>query len=836
MVGARSPLPADPASGPPLSVVASALETASLLRLPCAASVLGMADARRWSPLLACFVLVSCLGEKDEYLATIRRTSHGIPHIVANDIGSLGFGQGYAFAQDHPCVLQDQVLKVRGERSRWFGPGEEDANLNSDFAYLHLGVHASAVEDFPDQPEDVQALVTGYAAGYNAWLAEVGADGLHGTCKGEEWVRELEPTDLFAYYIDLGLLASGRQFIDFIATAQPPGEAQLEGGSLDELAALAKHDLGSNGWGIGADLSDSEGGMLLANPHFPWEGELKLWESHLTLPGELDVYGVGLMGVPGILIGFNENMAWTHTVSDGHRFTMYRLILADGDATAYRYDGGERAMESQTYELEVLGEDGSIETVERKLWRSHYGPILNIEPFGWSGDQTFTYRDGNIENRNLISQFLAMNRAGDLEEFKQAHEDQAGIPWVNTIAASSDGEAWYIDSTPTPNLSPETIEAWLDDRENGFFAKAFWLLGAVLLDGATPRDEWIEEDGARDPGLIPYQALPQLQRGDFVFNANDSHWLTNPAQLLEGYSVLHGEERTPRTPRTRMNATLLVDAAQDYAGEDGRLSLEELQSMALSNRTMTGELLRDAVVQRCQGVAEYDGEAIAQACQALEDWDLRFDLDSTGALVWRELVGDFPFDVFLDEGVVFAEPFDASDPLATPSGLTPANSPDDDRILEALSDAVGRLADAGIAVDAPLRDAQFTKKGDTQIPIHGGNRSEGITNLIVYSELKSTLEPSMPRADVVNSDTDLTEEGYVVNYGTSFIMTMQFDDEGPRAEAFLTYSESADPESDYFADQTQLFSDKAWRPCLFREQEILDDPELETYSVSAPRP
>jgi acyl-homoserine-lactone acylase len=66
-------------------------------------------------------------------------------------------------------------------------------------------------------------------------------------------------------------------------------------------------------------------------------------------------------------------------------------------------------------------------------------------------------------------------------------------------------------------------------------------------------------------------------------------------------------------------------------------------------------------------------------------------------------------------------------------------------------------------------------------------------------------------------------------------MTMEFGEDGPRAEAFLTYSESADPSSDYFADQTEAFSQKAWRKCLFREQDILDDPELETYSVTGAR-
>src|SRR6185436_4541220 len=57
------------------------------------------------------------------YRATVRWTSHAIPHITADNLGSLAFGQGYAFATLHVCVLADQIVKLRGERARRFGPG-----------------------------------------------------------------------------------------------------------------------------------------------------------------------------------------------------------------------------------------------------------------------------------------------------------------------------------------------------------------------------------------------------------------------------------------------------------------------------------------------------------------------------------------------------------------------------------------------------------------------------------------------------------------------------------------------------------------------------------------
>lgn len=78
------------------------------------------------------------------YSATIERTQYGTAHVTADTWGSLGFGQGYATAQDRFCVLADQYLKVRSQRVRYYGSGENDAHINSDFAYLALDVLGQA--------------------------------------------------------------------------------------------------------------------------------------------------------------------------------------------------------------------------------------------------------------------------------------------------------------------------------------------------------------------------------------------------------------------------------------------------------------------------------------------------------------------------------------------------------------------------------------------------------------------------------------------------------------------------------------------------------------------
>lgn len=773
--------------------------------------------------------------EHHKFEAEIRWTDFGIPHITAKDVPSAAYAQGFAFAKDGGCILADQIVKVRSERSSFFGPGADDANLDSDFVLLHLGVYERAMAAFPEQPQEIQDLVTAYSLGYNAYIEEHGDDL---PCAGESWLRPISEIDLFAHYVELGTLASGRALADYIASAQPPNAGLVLDPDPMPLSRLAATKPGSNGWGLGAERSTSGGGMLVANPHFPWQGELKLWESHMRVEDELDIYGVGLMGVVGVLIGFNENVAWTHTVSDGQRFTMYKLTLDPASPTRYLYDGAYRDMESQTYTIDVKDQGQATRT----MWRSHYGPMLNT-PFGWSTEVAITYRDANIGNTELIAQFQGMDAAKSLAEFKQVHEDIQGIPWVNTMSTSKEGKAWYIDSTPTPNLSQAAIDAWLAARDTDFLVGALADNDVVLLDGSSSMNEWVEEPGAREPGLVPFAKMPQLERDDFIFNSNDSHWLTNPAAPLVGYSPLHGFEGTPRTPRTRMNMTMLTElGAGSPPGDDNKFDLPELQAAILANRGMIAELVRDELVARCTGVTmvEYFDQVsgttqmvdISAACSAIAGWDLRLDLDSVGAIAFREFIGEYPYPDIFDAGVMFAVPFDPADPIGTPNTLAPADMDGTDFALGALAGATLRLQQAGIAPAATLREQQYAKKGDERIPIHGGGRPEGITNLLDYDILMTTLEEPVSRGDVINELTGLTTEGYVVNYGTSFIMTMQFTDDGPEAAAFLTYSESSDPRSEHYTDQTKRFSEKNWRPILYKEEDIEEHTE-ERLSVKA---
>ena len=151
-------------------------------------------------------------------------------------------------------------------------------------------------------------------------------------------------------------------------------------------------------------------------------------------------------------------------------------------------------------------------------------------------------------------------------------------------------------------------------------------------------------------------------------------------------------------------------------------------------------------------------------------------------------------------------PFDANDPVNTPRDLNTANP----RVRAALRGAVDDVNGLGKGLAVTLREVQFEKRGDEKIPIHGGpGDPEGDFNAINVPWVPGEGYPDVP-------------------HGSSFVMAAQFTATTARTpRTILTYSQSTNPTSPYFADQTRMFSRKEWVDMGFCEREILARPDAD---------
>jgi acyl-homoserine-lactone acylase len=335
----------------------------------------------------------------------------------------------------------------------------------------------------------------------------------------------------------------------------------------------------------------------------------------------------------------------------------------------------------------------------------------------------------------------------------------------------------------------------------------------LVLDGSRADCRWVVDAASPQPGLLPGKRMPRLHTQSYAHNSNDNYWLTNPAYELYNYYVpaVVGQVPQQQNLRTRLG---IAQALARLSGADGlggdKFTLPLLQQLALSNRSYAADLFMPDLVTLCGTSA---AASVTSLCDTLKVWDRKYDLTSRGAHLFREFFLQVPAIPN-----VYTVPFDPANPLTTPRGLNIANATVATALVNALAGAGKKITDAGLKVDAPLGTVQFSihaaqTGGKTIVPIHS---NEG-TPLGIYNSITSTLVPGL---------------GYIVIYGTSYIQTVQFTDSGVNAQAFLTYSQSSNPTSPNFADQTARFSSKQWVTLPFTEDAIKADPAYRTSTIS----
>lgn len=700
----------------------------------------------------------------------VRWTEYGIPHITAQTWEGLGFGFAHSVAQNGVCVLAKELVTVNGELAKYFGA--ENGNVNSDAFHRALLNDAKIDEYLAASSADSNAMDSGYARGYNRYI-DTHADQLPASCAGAEWVKPIDERDLARLAIGVGIRYGLGRVTDQIATAAP-NQAIASLKPID--LSLDVEKIGSNAYAFGSELTDTGRGILLGNPHYPWQGPSRFHMAHLTLPGEIDFMGVGLIATPRLAIGFNETIAWSHTVSTALRFTFFRLDLVPGNPMAYLVGDQERSIEA----IEVAVETATgIEN--RTVYLTHLGPVVAGPSTPWSDQHVYVMRDVNYENYRTGDQYAAMQRSTNVTQLKQALADHQGAAFVNTIAADKAGGALYADMSAIPNVSVDLIARCAVDQSAG--------ARITTLNGSDPSCDWQIDDSAAAPGLMPPSQQPSLITTTYAGNSNDSYWLSNPAMRLEGYSPIIGDENAQRTLRTRSGLKFVEEVLS--AGE--KFDQATVENLLFSHRHYGAELFLDEVLEVCA-----DDPTLAEACAVLAYWDRRQTVESRGAHIFNEFFAETN-----QLSAHYAVPFNNADPVHTPRGLTIDEAATRDAILAALHVAVDRITDAGIALDARWGDVQFEIRNGEKIGIPGGDGRAGMFS-------------------VISARFDGDNGGYTpIVTGNSYIQSVTWNEDGsPSARAILTYSQSPEPDSPYYADQTKIYSQSQWIDMPFTEEQI----------------
>ncbi len=772
---------------------------------------------------------------------TVTRDSGGIPHIVAGSYKLLGVGEGYAFAQDNLCTFANDIVTLEGERSKYFGPdgeainysaGTSATNLESDLYWRYIKASGIVERELAAKPPNgllpqVRSIYAGFVTGYNAYLRS--GKLRDPACQGKPWVHPITLTEMFLRGQQIVTEGSAQQFLTGVVGATPPSSASQTStapaspapGHADipapavtsahaptvqlkpDLTALkaqfgdqAARAQGSNGIGLGSLDTRSGHGMVLANPHFPWRGTERFWMAQLDVPGRYDVEGGTLEGFPMIGIGFNRNMAWTHTVSTTRRFVIYQLKLVPGDPTSYYLDGKPTKMGQKTVSVTYGGK-----TVSHTFYTTRWG-LVTIVPaahYAWSAQTAYALYDVvAADGPRSADGYLRMGQATSARNLYAVEARWLAIPAFNTIAADDHGNSYYGDVGAAPAVTQTKISTCTPP---GLPQLVFSQARVVTLDGSTSSCAPANYSGTPQKGIFSSGQLPHIFRRDYVENSNDSYWLANPLHPLTGFSPIIGLAGTPQGLRTRLGNEMI---AERVAGTDGlgrpKFNIPTLQRMWEGDRSKLAELVLADLVADCRAhpsQAASNGQMVdlTLACNALAGYNRTGLLGAHGG--WLFSV----FNALDSDSGFYATPFNPAQPLTTPSGLNTSGSATP---LKYLADAVQNLRAHGIALDASYGQVQYAPQS-RRIGIAGCDT--GCFNAI-YSSIGSTTNP-----------TSAAPYGQVYD-GSSLVMTTQLNPSGPASQGILTYSQSSDPTSPWYENMTKLYSHRRWVKLAYTARQL----------------
>lgn len=677
---------------------------------------------------------------------TIRRDTWGVPHVLGKTEEAVFFGQGYASAEDHCLVMARLYLKARSEEAAHFG----EAFADGDFLTKQVRIWDVARDNFPKLPPWVQRNVEAYALGYNRYVKKH-RDQL------PDWVKPMTGVDI---------LAHGRRVVIMDFTMDRGILRQLQQLGPKPVPVSAQEEeaetRGSNMWAINKERSASGNAILLGNPHLAWEGQFLFYESHLTVPGKLNLMGCSTVGSPGITIGFNDYLGWSHTVNLHDSDDVYDVTLTK-DGNSYLYEGRPIPLQKEELRIQVKTDKGLV-TRKKEVFRSHYGPTLKV-PL----NKALAWKSANFDECGFVEQWNLMGKAKNLQEFRNAL-DMGAAPMFNICYADREGNCFYLFNGRFP------------DRPQGYKWEG-------IVPGGTQATEWSR--------MLPQSRLPSLLNppGGYVQSCNSAPWYTNLKAPID--RTKYPEDLTPNFNLLRQQHSLLM------LNGDEKLSLDEVMKRKYTMKLLLADRVKDDLIKAARGQT-IDGVNLTEAANLLEAWDNTVSRESKGSVFftefWKAYCKATGATKRTDVAKIYRIPWDEKRPAETPIGI--ANV------------AIARTALAAMAktfkekygkLDVVWGDVHRLRRGGQDLPIGGFTDEGGF--------------PVEFGAFRIIRYVDDKDGKRVASGGDSFVLAVEFTTP-PTAYTISAYSQSSDPKSPHHADQSALFAQEKWKRASFTEEDI----------------
>jgi penicillin amidase len=457
--------------------------------------------------------------------ATIKIDKRGVPHIFAENLHDLFFAQGFVTAKDRLWQMDISTRASSGRLAEILGENLLDRDRNQRRKGL-LRAAEQTVAMWKKNPVAYQ-YIEAYVAGVNAFISQLEPRDYPlefklldyspedwSVLKAAQFYKSMEETlNGRAFDLENDHLAQtfGQATFDYlypewnpkqspviptnenIDTFQLPAKPEaieipdIPQSQEEGLSTLETNDfLGSNNWAVSPFKTKNGKAILCNDPHLRLSLPSIWYETQLVSP-QIKAYGVSFPGIPGIIIGFNEQAAWGSTNGSQDVKDYYRIHWANEEKTEYLLDGKPVPVEIHLEAIAVKGQKNVVDTVKY----THWGPIVTKDING--NDLAMHWIANDTAGAFVWKTIWEFDRVSNFQDFDKG-ASYFGHPIQNFIFAATNGDIGL------------KVSGLIPLKEEG--------QGKIVQDGSKSENGW--------KGFVPDSLNPKSfnpERG-FVSSAN----------------------------------------------------------------------------------------------------------------------------------------------------------------------------------------------------------------------------------------------------------------------------------------------------------------------------
>lgn len=377
----------------------------------------------------------------------------GVPHIFARNTHDLYYSAGYIMAMHRLWQMEFTTHASMGRISEIIG--ENAFEYDRYMRRLGMTYGAERMLESAKADEEVMLILNAFSDGVNAWISDLkpshypfeykllgytpeewtpikslalgmsisrtlsgGSNAFQMTYLKAAWGRDALLRLYADHPIDIEpIITKGTTFSASLPLPEPPKNKFIPSFIFDDLINEIERGIGSNNWVLSGSRSQSGYPLFVSDPHLGLTLPSIWYEMQLNAPG-INTYGVTFPGVPAVIMGFNDQIAWGNTNTGNLVLDIYE-IETNEEFTHYLFEGEWLPLVFRSETIKLKNGSHIVDSIAF----THHGPLLYSGteiPFTSDFPVSHALAWTALDTGNVIRALLGINTSVDIHEFRNS--------------------------------------------------------------------------------------------------------------------------------------------------------------------------------------------------------------------------------------------------------------------------------------------------------------------------------------------------------------------------------------------------------------------------------